>query len=46
MKGSISLWNFDRNDMTTDLLRDLGWPLTPGSGNTVFSADFETYTPR
>jgi hypothetical protein len=46
MKGSISLWNFDRNDMTTDLLRDLGWPLTPGSGNNVFSADFENYTPR
>lgn len=46
MKGSISLWNFDRNDMTVDLLRDIGWTLTPGSGNTIFSAGFETFTPR
>ena len=46
MKGSISLWNFDRNDMTTDFLQDIGWTLTPGTGNTIFRAGFETYTPR
>jgi hypothetical protein len=41
MNATVSGWVFDRPDLTVDLLRDIGWPIAPGHGNTVFSGDFD-----
>lgn len=42
MNASVSGWIFDRPDLTTDLLRDIGWPIAPGHGNTIFLDGFES----
>lgn len=41
MQSEINLAIFDRTDLTGHLLRDLGWVLTPGAWDTVFTDGFE-----
>lgn len=41
MMSSVTGASFDRTDMTEDLLRDAGWQLAPGVGNTIFTNGLE-----
>lgn len=41
MLPTISASLFDRTDMAPDLLRDIGWRLTPGTGVVVFEDGFD-----
>lgn len=41
MMAAITGASFDKTDMTVDLLRDAGWQLAPGVGNTIFTNGFE-----
>lgn len=41
MMSSVTGASFDKTDMTADLLRDAGWQLAPGVGNTIFTNGFD-----
>ncbi len=41
MMSSVTGASFDKTDITADLLRDAGWPLAPGVGNTIFTNGFD-----
>ena len=41
MRSSVTGASFDKIDMTTDLLRDAGWSLAPGVGNTIFTDGYD-----
>ncbi len=41
MMSSVTGASFDKTDMTEDLLRDAGWQLAPGVGNTIFTNGFD-----
>ena len=41
MRSDVTGASFDKIDMTADLLRDAGWPLAPGVGNTIFTDGYD-----